>query len=180
MTTTKLGYADYARIDDDKRYELIDGELCMTPAPNRRHQLISKRLLRVIDQHVERGRLGTVYNAPLDVILADHDVLQPDLMFVSRQRRVIEVDEGLRGAPDLVVEILSAGTARRDRGAKSAIYHRAGVRELWIVDPDAERIEVFLPTAAGLKLEALYQGEERVRSTVLPDLELRAGEAFAD
>lgn len=182
MTTvkTKLTYDDYAAIDDGRRYELIDGELCMTPAPTPDHQRITKRLLRLLDDHVASRKLGEVLCAPLDVVPGPHDVVQPDILFVSTAHRERIGTRNLRGAPDLVIEILSPGTARRDRGAKTAIYHRAGVRELWIVDPKAETIEVFLPGPEGFKLEALYQGKELVRSSVLPDLELRAGQAFAD
>ena len=177
---TKLTYDDYAAVDDGQRYELIDGELCMVPAPYSEHQRIALRLVRKLDHLVQRHTLGELCFAPLDVRLTPHDVLQPDILFVSKARKQTMALEGLRGAPDLVIEILSPSTAQRDRGRKSAIYHRAGVREMWIVDPDERTIEVFLPGPALFVLDGLYRGDERVRSTVLPGLELHAREAFED
>lgn len=179
-TRVKLTYDDYAALGDEKRYDLIEGDLCMIPAPSWRHQDIVLHLATRLLAHVRERGLGKVVTAPVDVILTDTDVVQPDVLYVSRERMGRIAEEGLRGAPDLVVEVLSPATASRDRKPKAALYARHGVRELWIVDPDAERIEVFVPAETRFRLDALYEGDQTVRSYVLPELNLRAGEVFPE
>jgi Uma2 family endonuclease len=138
----RLTHSDYLAFPDDgRRHELIDGEHVVTPAPLERHQRVSRRLLVAIDRHVDANGLGEVFHAPFDVILSDHDVVEPDLLFVSSERRAI-VHGWVYGAPDLVIEILSAGSRRVDRGTKLHLYDRFGVREYWLVDPDANTVAV--------------------------------------
>ena len=139
----KLTYEDYVLIPDDgMRHELIDGEHFVTPAPVTRHQAILKNLVVELEPRVRRRELGHLHLAPLDVILSEVDVVQPDLVFVSKARDSI-LGDWVRGAPDLAVEILSPGTRRRDETLKRHLYERHGVAEYWIVDPEAESIAVF-------------------------------------
>ncbi len=141
----KFTVSDYMSMPDNgKRYELLDGEMILAPSPTTIHQRISKRLNRALERVFEVRRLGQVWYAPLDVVFADHDVAQPDLMFISNERTEIVTDANIQGAPDLVVEILSPSTAGYDRGYKRTLYGRHGVREFWLVDPIAETVEVFL------------------------------------
>lgn len=135
-------YADYAAMPDDgRRYELWDGELSVTPAPGLTHQGILRDLLGLLNEHVKREGLGVVFPSPVDCILADTTVLQPDLVFVDTGRRAILTERAIEGAPTLVVEILSPSTRRADRTVKAGLYARYGVPWYWIVDPGARTIE---------------------------------------
>ena len=130
--------------DDGNRYEAIEGDLYMTPAPATRHQRVSKRLQYALDRILERPGLGEVFVAPYGVEFpATGEGVQPDILFVSRHRRDIIADAGIIGPPDLVVEILSPSTASRDRTIKLRLYERQGVREYWIVDPDQNTVDVW-------------------------------------
>jgi Uma2 family endonuclease len=136
-------YAEFARLPDDgNRYEVIGGELHVTPAPTTLHQKIVTRIARRLEEFAELHGLGEVFVGPVDVLFAEGDYLEPDLVFVRRERLDVVSDRGLEGAPDLVVEVLSPTTASRDRRLKRERYAHFGVPEYWIVDPVAKRIEV--------------------------------------
>lgn len=176
----KLTYDDYAAMPDDgRRYQLIEGDLEVTPAPSLAHQRVSRNLGLALADHVRRRRLGSVFYAPTDVILDERTVLQPDILFVSRQRSRILSERGVEGAPDLVVEVLSPATRRFDRASKLRLYARAGVSECWLVDPDAATVEV-LALREGTYMVAESLGPAGViKSTQLPGLEVDLGEVFA-
>jgi len=142
QTERRWTYSDLVALPDDQlRHELIDGEHFVSPSPTTTHQEISKRLFRTLDAFVERHRLGEVLYAPFDVKLSAWTVLVPDLVFFTAARYAEVVNEKhATAAPDLAVEILSPGTRRRDPGRKREVYDREGVREYWIVDPDARSI----------------------------------------
>lgn len=145
MALPQITWQDVQQMPDDgNRYEAIEGELYMTPAPTVRHQRISGRLEWALKELlVDPGR-GELLHAPVGVEFpATSEGVQPDILFVSRGRRGIVAEDWLRGAPDLVVEILSPTTAHRDRGVKLRLYERQGVAEYWIVDPEAEAVEVW-------------------------------------
>jgi Uma2 family endonuclease len=131
--------ADYLALPDEPRCELLYGRLVMTPSPIVRHQLVVGAILRRLFDLVDREG-GLAVDSPVDVVLADHSVVQPDVIYVAKDRVSI-VSKRVQGAPDLVVEILSPGTARRDLGEKLRLYAEAGVREYWIVDPVLETFE---------------------------------------
>lgn len=135
---------DYRQLDDDERFEVLRGELKMVPAPMTSHQRIVTELGAIINNHVRSNDLGICFHAPFDVVLDDDTVVQPDFIFVSEQRRDEVLDErGANGAPDLVVEVLSPGTAGRDRGIKRTLYAEAGVPWMLIVDPEELIVEIF-------------------------------------
>ena len=139
----KLTYDDFVLFPDDgKRHELIDGEHYVTPSPVTKHQRIVVRLVTALGSFLENKPLGEIFAAPFDVILSRADVVQPDILYVSRDRSEIVTDPNVQGAPDLVVEVLSPGTRRRDLGIKRRLYERSGIREYWIVDPDRETVAV--------------------------------------
>ena len=133
----KFTYIDYKNTPDDKRYELLDGELVVVPSPRTGHQKTLLKLGVRLVAFVEERRLGEVYVAPFDVVLADTDVVQPDILFISNERAGIVTEDNVQGAPDLVIEILSPSTAERDRTFKRSLYAHHGVREFWIVDTNA-------------------------------------------
>ncbi len=139
----KYTYREYCTLPEGSRYQLIEGDLIVSPAPSRRHQEIVKRIFLALCTFVEPQRLGKVYASPIDLILSDEDTPQPDIVYVSKAHASMLVPEGIRGGPDLCVEVLSRGSEKLDRGAKRVLYARHGVTEYWIVDPDANRIEVY-------------------------------------
>ena len=145
MATERITWQDTLLMPEDgKRYEAIEGELYVTPAPSRRHQRASLNLARVLCSFLEDPGHGWIYLAPTGVELPDTDEgVQPDILFVSKARAGILVKEGIRGVPDLVVEILSPSTADRDRTLKKKLYQRHGVAQYWVVDPDAQSVEVW-------------------------------------
>lgn len=143
QTSIKLTYEDYATIPDDgRRHEIIDGEHYVNPAPNIRHQIISVRLTAAVYNFVAEHGLGHVFHPRIDVVLGEHDVVEPDLVFVSNARAQIITRANIEGAPDLVVEILSSNRDYDER-LKFRAYERAGVAEYWIVDPFEERVKIF-------------------------------------
>ena len=175
----KFTYDDYRNTPDDRRYELLDGELVMAPAPSLRHQRTGIRLSSLLHAFVTGRRLGEVFSPPCDVILSDTDVVQPDLLFVSRERgRILLEGDAVRGAPDLVVEILSPSTAARDRTLKRVLYARHGVREYWLVDPDAETITVMVLGTDGFEVEAVYGKGETLTSPTLRGFAVNLDEVF--
>ena len=176
---TKLTYQDYLNTPDDERYELIDGELIMSPSPRWIHQRTAIKLGTILHIFVERHNLGAVCYAPMDVVLAYTDVVQPDLLFVSRERLHIITENNIQGAPDLAVEILSPSTSARDRGYKRDLYAKHGVKEYWQVDTDAKRITVLSLNADGdYDVVAVYGVGQTLASPLLPGFALNLDEIF--
>lgn len=176
-TVKKMTYADYVKIPaDGKRHEIIEGGWYMTPAPNVPHQRVSQNLGSILHDHAKRNRLGDVFSAPIDVVLSDEDIVQPDLVFVSISRAAAVKHENIQGAPDLVVEILSPSTAPIDRGEKRQLYERAGIREYWIVDPASQNVEVH--EFASPRRIRIYTGGQSFDSALLPGLTIRLADLF--
>jgi len=174
----KLTYADYAKTPDDERWELIDGELFMAPSPKEAHQRNQIRLSSRMFFFAEENDLGTVYYAPLDVVLSDTDVVQPDLLFVSKERGHIITEDNVQGAPDLVVEIRSESTARRDWTVKRELYARHGVREYWLIDPEAATVAVLLLEDGELKVKGLYGTGDTVISAAMDGFSVALDDVF--
>jgi Uma2 family endonuclease len=164
--------------DDGRRYEILDGELEASPAPAPRHQGVLRNLLFVLHGHVQERGLGSVYCAPIDVILAPDSIVQPDLVFVTAGRESIVTERAIEGPPDLAVEILSPWSDRRDRVAKAGFYARYGIRHYWIADPVARTLEVYEVEGAEYRLVATHGGAACVRTTVFPDLEIDLGRVW--
>ncbi len=145
MPATKVTWRDVLEMPEDgKRYEAIEGELCVSPPPKLAHQWVSAKLFGALLDLLVRPGHGHVFHAPVGVEFSDtEEGVQPDLLFVSNDRLNILTEDGIRGAPDLVIEILSPSTARRDRTVKRHLYERQGVGEYWVVDPGARQVEVW-------------------------------------
>jgi Uma2 family endonuclease len=172
-------YEDYAALPDDgNRYEVIEGELVMAPAPRVDHQRCSFNLGLIIGPHVKAHGLGEVFAAPCDVVLDRRNVLQPDLIFISRDRSKVVTELNLQGAPDLAVEILSPSTARRDRTQKMRIYARHGVPHLWLLDAQAQTLEEFVLDGATYRLTSTCGGDEVFRPALFPGLEVPLKEVW--
>ena len=172
-------YKDYLELPDDgKRYQIIQGELFMAPAPSPYHQRISKKIEHIIDAFVEKNGLGEVLYAPCDVVLSERDVVQPDILFIFRERYHIIGEHYIGGAPDLVVEILSPATRTLDREHKRRLYERHGVKEMWIVDPEMKEIEVLRLVGERFVLHGRYGRDDLLESPLLEGLSFRVNEIF--
>ena len=174
----RFSYEDYLLLPEDRRYEIVDGELLLTPAPTPYHQTVAMRLGFLLHAFVERERLGQIFIAPCDVVLSRFDVLQPDVFFISAARISIVGDKYIQEAPDLVVEVLSPSTADRDQVAKAKQYARFGVAEMWIADPESRAIEVFVNSPEGFRRDAVYDGADVLRSPIIPGLEIPLDRIF--
>ena len=179
----KLTYADFVLFPDDgRRHELIDGEHYVTPSPSLRHQTISGRLYLAIAGFLEQHPLGQVWTAPLDVVLSNVDVVEPDLLYVSRERSDVLTAKNIQGAPDLVIEILSRGTRRIDIGVKRDAYKRFGIAEYWVVDPESNTAGVYrsrggeFETAGDLTAE----NADVLTTPLLPGLRIELNRLFRD
>ena len=176
--STKLTYADYLQTSDELRYELLNGELVMAPAPLLYHQFILRKLLNAMSDHVDEHKLGELFCSPADVVLSDTDVVQPDILYVSSQRSHILKPESVQGAPDLVVEILSPSTAELDRTLKLDLYAEHGVKEYWIVDPDSRTITVLLRGESRFEVSGIFGEDQFLNSTTLKGLSFALAEIF--
>jgi Uma2 family endonuclease len=164
-------YDDYATLaDDGQRYEVVDGVLLMAPAPNPRHQGISGRLYFYLYQNIELSGLGRVFYAPLDVQLAPKTVVQPDLLVLLNANLGKITESHIVGAPDLVIEIASPGTAAYDRLSKFQAYAKAGVEEYWIVNPERRSIEVAFLQNGGYVSQGIFQGSDTLPSRIVPGI----------
>jgi Uma2 family endonuclease len=179
----KLTYDDYVLFPDDgKRHELIDGEHYVTPSPNLRHQRVLLNLTLLLGAFVRERGVGHVFFAPLDTLLSPHDVVEPDLLFVSNARAEILTAPNVKGAPDLLVEVLSPSNRRHDEVLKLGLYERAGATEYWLVDPEAETVKVFRRSGERFARAELYSRRDGdvVTTPLLPGLDVALEAVFAD
>ena len=168
---------DYKLLPEGAPYQLIGGELIMVPAPNPRHQIILGNIVEKVRQFTKG--LGITLFSPVDVYLGEEDAYQPDMIFISKQRQEIVKQDGIYGAPDLVVEILSPSTAYYDIKKKFKVYERYGVKEYWIVDPEMKGVDVFLLKSNGeFELSSKYYEAGIVKSIILDGLEIDLKEIF--
>jgi Uma2 family endonuclease len=175
-----LTYEDYCALPEDgRRYQIIEGDLDVTPAPSNTHQRVSQNLEFILIGHVRRHRLGAIRHAPIDVILSSDTVVQPDIVFVAREHFSLVTERAIEGPPDLVVEILSPKTRRLDRIAKMRVYAHFGVRECWLVDPEEQSLETFTLSNGAYVLARVACGKETVRSDLFPELTIALEEIFA-
>jgi Uma2 family endonuclease len=174
----KYTYADYLKTPDDERYELIEGELLMTPSPVMRHQRISRKMLIALDNHVTDNDLGEVFDAPSDVYLDNENVVQPDILFVSKERIDIIGEKNIQGSPDLVIEIISESTAYRDLVQKKKLYVRFGVKEYWIVIPEESSVDIFTLKDNAFVLHKSYGKEDILQSPLLKKLKIELKKIF--
>lgn len=181
VRSARFTYEDYLFFPDDgKSHEILEGEHFMTPAPGIRHQIVVQNLSRIIGQHAYEHALGRILVAPVDVVLSEHDIVQPDLLFVSAANVSRLQEKHVRGAPDLVVEVLSAATRKVDERIKSKLYWKYGVLEYWIVDPELESVEVFRPGDGGFE-RAAELGPDRAEplaSPLFPGLQIPLAKLF--
>jgi Uma2 family endonuclease len=174
-----LTVADYRATPDGTRYQLVEGDLyLMSPAPTRFHQDIVLNLAEILRTFLRTHPIGKVYISPIDVYLDEHNVVQPDVVFVSNERQEILTDDGMHGAPDLTIEVISPSNAQLDKTAKRRVYARHGVKELWLVDPTLRQIHLYNFARDPAKAVRILDDDESFDSAQLPGLMISAAEVF--
>jgi Uma2 family endonuclease len=183
MATPKyhgMTYDEYCLLPDDgNRYQVLEGELFVSPAPRPHHQRVLFHLALLLHDYVLEHRLGEIFIAPIDVILEPTTIVQPDIVFIGSDKAEIVTDLNIQGPPDLCIEVVSPTTGLIDRHAKRNIYARFGVREYWIVDPNRQTVNVYTlrDRAYGEAIE--MTGDALIRSVVIEGFTIRAGDIFA-
>jgi len=179
QAATKMTYEQYCLLPNDgKQYEVIDGELFMTPAPRPRHQRIVLELAKKLSDFVVANKLGEVFISPIDVLLDRHTIVQPDVLFISSARLSIVREDAIEGAPDLAVEVLSPSTFYKDLRKKMTAYAQFGVQEYWIVDPETSTVETYVRRGEKLELARKFSSGESVESVRLPGWRLAVSDLF--
>jgi Uma2 family endonuclease len=164
-------YEEYYKLDDDQRYEIIDGDLLMAPAPDTWHQSWIGELYSILRAHVTKHNLGKVLMSPVDVVLDIENTVQPDIVFIGTPNINIIQRPAIFGTPDLVVEIVSPSSVRRDRYDKKALYARFGVKEYWIGDPANKALEILMLKEGRYELHGCAEEKGKLTSLVLSGLE---------
>ncbi len=181
LVVNKYTYEELQQFPEDgHRYEIIDGDLLVTPSPVTHHQRVLRALFRAVDAHVVKLSLGEVFFAPLDVYFSEQTVVEPDLIYVSRARQGQVKAKYIQGAPDLAVEILSPSSIQNDRKRKFDAYARYGIPHYWIVDPDARTVDEYRLEGTTYRLVARLEGETTFRPGLFPELELPLATLFAE
>lgn len=175
----RFTYEDYLKTPDDIRYELIEGELIMTPSPVPYHQRIVMNIGFKMEEFVKKNRIGKVFIAPCDVYLDNENVLQPDILFISNERANIIGEKNIQGAPDLVVEILSENSAYNDLIRKKKLYARFGVKEYWIVDPELKTLDIYTLKSNEFVPDRSFSENQILESSLLGGLKINLSEVFA-
>lgn len=181
----KLTYADFVLFPDDgKRHELIDGVHYVTPSPRLEHQELIGRLYLAIGNFLAtRRQLGRVFLSPVDVVMSEHDIVVPDLVFVAAEQRHVLTELNVQGSPALVVEVLSPSTRRRDVGIKRQLFDRQGVREYWVVDPKGLCVSIFRRADDGsfpIVATVDAAGNGQLTTPLLPDFQLSLRDLFEE
>jgi Uma2 family endonuclease len=168
----KYTYEDYLKTPEDESYEFIEGELIMSPSPIPKHQRISRKIEFILEKYVTENDIGEVFYAPCDVYLDEENVVQPDILFISKERLGIIGEKNIQGAPDLVMEIISENTAYRDFVQKKRLYAKFGVREYWIVIPEEKLIEIYTLKDNTYTLYKTYYKDDILESPYLRNLKI--------
>ena len=174
----KFTYADYVAWPDDERWELIDGEAYdMSPAPSVRHQKITGNLYILLSRHPKKRSGCFVGIAPTDVVLSEYDVVQPDVFIVCDEKKITEAN--IQGSPDLIIEVISPGTALKDKREKKALYERHGVKEYILIDPTGLYVDHFVLQNDGFYGKGKVFGPQEVLPlTSLEKLKISLWEVF--
>ena len=178
--TRRYTAEDYAALPEGAPFQLINGELVMSPAPTFPHQIAIGNLFDALRQYFRAHPNGNVYPSPLDVHIDDTNIPQPDLVVILHGNKGRAERDGFYGAPDLVIEVLSPSNAYRDLVEKKAIYEQSGVREYWIVDPDNHYIECLCKSATGFVLHSIARKEGVVSSSLLEGFSIELKDVFTE
>lgn len=167
-TELLLTYDDYLTLPNDgKRYEIIEGELTMSPAPEPDHQDVIGNIYSALRNFVRAHSLGKVYVSPIDVVLSMTDIVQPDIVFIAAERLAFVKKKNIVAAPDIVIEVLSPSTEINDRTRKKVLYEKFGVKEYWIADMDAMAVEIYSLQGSQFGTPKVFKNSESVASAIL-------------
>jgi Uma2 family endonuclease len=175
-----LTYKEYKTFPDNDgiRKEILEGELFMTPAPSIKHQIVSQQLFVILYNYIKKNGFGKIFYAPCDIVFSDINIVQPDLIFISKKNYEILTDLNIKGAPDLLIEILSPSTKENDRIFKKQIYEKFGVKEYWIVDPENESVEIWILKNHKYLLELKVGKSQTIKSQILKGLKIESSDIF--
>jgi Uma2 family endonuclease len=179
---SKLTYDEFQTLPRDGRklIELIEGEVFMTPSPNTKHQMAAGNLHFALRKFSDEHGLGRVFFAPYDVVFSKWTALEPDLIFIRKERLSIITDANVAGPPDLVIEILSPSNRAYDRKKKFRVYEEGGVSEVWYVDPEKRSVEILnIGPDRRYEVTAELSGDAAIVSRALPGLALTLDQVFA-
>lgn len=171
-------FADYQNLPEGAPYQLIGGDLIMSPAPTLYHQQIAGNIFFLMRDYVNKKQLGKILFAPVDVYLDEENTFQPDIVFVSKERTSIMDEQKINGAPDLVIEILSESTAYYDLKKKKEYYEKYGVKEYWIADPMEKTIDLYVLGARGFIMEAQAKMNQTIASVIIQGFEVNTSNIF--
>lgn len=171
-------YYDYLQMPEGAKYQLIGGEIVEMPSPTLYHQRIVTRLSRKISNFILDNGLGEVFVAPLDVYFSDEETYQPDILVLFNESLYKMQEKYIEGAPDLIIEVLSPNTAHYDLNNKKFIYQEFGVKEYWIVDPNAKSIKIFENHSSGFILISEFSSIELLQSKLISGFEISLSEIF--
>jgi Uma2 family endonuclease len=185
VTEKRWNYEDYLKLEDDKRYEIVGGKLYMVPAPDFFHQYLSANIEFLMRKFIEEKALGYVVYAPTDVILDEENIVQPDILFISKENKGVIKKKGIFGAPDLVVEIVSTSSQYMDTFEKKELYEKFKIKEYWIVSPYMKGTEILSLNEKGkyalFSESYLEEGKAKsVKSKVLDGFELNLEDVFRE
>jgi len=169
-----LTYQDYLTFPDGDgiKKEIIEGELFMSPAPSIKHQLISRELAFLLHNYIKQHDLGELFFAPCDVVFSNINVMQPDILFISKNNFHILTELNIKGAPDLIVEIISSSSRDTDRIYKKNVYQKFGVKEYWLVDPNEETVEIWALKNKIFQLHCRASKDQKIESQLLKGLRI--------
>ncbi len=171
-------YEDYLQLEDEKRYEIINGELLEMPAPSLKHQKVIWNLAYAFRRFQEATNCGDFYLAPVDVVLSDENIVQPDIVYISKDRLSIAKDRGIFDSPDLVVEVVSPSTFKKDTEDKRKLYAKHGIKEYWLVFPEEKVVEVLVLKEGGYEVFSYAFEKGKVCSSILEGFCINLEEIF--
>lgn len=174
----KYTYQDYLQTPEGERYQLVEGFLIKEPAPATYHQRLSGKIEFILRKFVTENRLGEVFYAPCDVHLDDKTVLQPDIMFISKDRENIITEMNIKGAPDLTIEIVSPFSAYVDLVKKKKIYAKFKVKEYWIIYPEEKTAEIYTLKGSFFNLHKTFTEKDVLLSPLLKNLKINLSQIF--
>ena len=175
----RLTHADYLTLPEDgRRYEIIAGELVVSPSSTLSHQRVVMNALRLLFAWLAEHPAGELFTAPLDVIMANDTVVQPDIVYVTHERLPEVAGKWIHGAPDLVVEVLSPSTRARDLTVKRKVYAQFGVREYWVLDPESRALTILGLSGKRYQELASGVGTRPLASSVLAGLRISPADLF--
>ena len=175
LLTKRLTYSDYVQSTppDSGHYQLIQGELITMTSPNTRHQRIIRLLTKSLESYLEKYPIGEIFLSPMDVVFADGDVYQPDILFILESNKHIIEETKINGVPDLIVEVLSPSNAYYDLVVKKKIYEKCGVREYWIVDPLQNTLDLYVLHNNKFQHKIQIEKKGKIPSEIFPGLDLQ-------